>query len=42
MLGAAGFVMILEALKRVDSKEAIVLGVFGMAVVILSCLIWAK
>jgi hypothetical protein len=41
-LGVGGFTMIVEALRRADSAEAIILGVFGMAAVLLSCLIWAK
>ena len=41
-LGVSGLVMIVEALRRADSAEAIILGVFGMAAVLLSCLIWAK
>jgi hypothetical protein len=33
-LGVSGLVMIVEALRRADSAEAIILGVFGM--------VWAK
>lgn len=34
--------MILEALKRADSAEAIFLGIFGMAAGFVSCFVWAK